>query len=384
MPSKRRQDEEQPGASEGRLRAVLDAALDAVIGMDARDVITYWNPRAESIFGWTREEALGKHLRDLIIPERYREAHTRGMAHFLATGQGPVLGRRIELHGLRRDGTGVPRRAVDHGGEGRRVVQLQRLSRRHHRAQARGGGAAPLCRRLSQHAGRGERLVPPGPQGPAELQADLLQPRGGPLPWRPYARTCSEGGWSDTFPHMLETDLPRQYRDVVLSGEGPRPGRGAQDVRRAGRRRRFLRQGLPVARRLRAESPLRTSPSDGASRSSSGRRRRWRRSGSLAGGIAHDFNNLLTRDPRLQRVRSSGELDAAIPRARRWRRSGKAGERASPADAAAPRLQPQAGAEPGGARSSASVITDLASMLRRLIGEDVVLETIVGPRHRRA
>ena len=81
------------GQSEARLRAVLDAALDAVIGMDVDDVITYWNPRAEAIFGWGREEALGRRLGDLIIPERYREAHSRGLARFLATGEGPVLDR---------------------------------------------------------------------------------------------------------------------------------------------------------------------------------------------------------------------------------------------------------------------------------------------------
>src|SRR5678816_3642918 len=95
-------------SSEQRLRAILDAALDAVIGIDAFDHITFWNPRAEAIFGWTREEAVGRKLRDLIIPERYREAHTRGMARFLGTGVGPVLDRRIELSGLRRDGTEFP------------------------------------------------------------------------------------------------------------------------------------------------------------------------------------------------------------------------------------------------------------------------------------
>ena len=94
--------------SASSLRAVLDAALDAVIGMDADGVITYWNPRAEAIFGWGREEALGRRLSDLVIPERYREAHSRGLARFLATGEGPVLGQRIELEGLRRDGTEFP------------------------------------------------------------------------------------------------------------------------------------------------------------------------------------------------------------------------------------------------------------------------------------
>ena len=106
--TERRPSDDQLRLSEGRLRAVLDAALDAVVAMDAGDAITYWNPRAEAIFGWTREEALGRMLSELIIPERYRDAHRRGLAHFLATGVGPVLDRRIELQGLRRDGTEFP------------------------------------------------------------------------------------------------------------------------------------------------------------------------------------------------------------------------------------------------------------------------------------
>jgi len=89
-------------------RAILDMALDAVIGMDEHGVITNWNPRAEVIFGWTAGEAIGKKLSEVVIPPQYREAHIRGLRHFLATGQGPVLNRRIEITALRRDGTEFP------------------------------------------------------------------------------------------------------------------------------------------------------------------------------------------------------------------------------------------------------------------------------------
>ncbi len=89
-------------------RAILDMALDAVIGMDEHGVITNWNPRAEVIFGWTAGEAVGKKLSEVVIPPQYREAHIRGLRHFLATGQGPVLNRRIEITALRRDGTEFP------------------------------------------------------------------------------------------------------------------------------------------------------------------------------------------------------------------------------------------------------------------------------------
>ena len=94
--------------SEERVRSIIDTALDAVIGMDERGYILDWNRRAETIFGWTREEAIGRELGDIIIPPQYREAHRRGLQHFLKSGEGPVLNKRIEITGLRRDGSEFP------------------------------------------------------------------------------------------------------------------------------------------------------------------------------------------------------------------------------------------------------------------------------------
>ncbi|MBA3846661.1 MAG: PAS domain S-box protein, partial [Planctomycetes bacterium] len=94
--------------SEAHTRAIVDAALDAVITIDGGDRISDWNPQAEAIFGWSKAEASGQRLVDLIIPTRHREAHTRGIEIYLATGVGPVLNRRIELTALRRDGSEFP------------------------------------------------------------------------------------------------------------------------------------------------------------------------------------------------------------------------------------------------------------------------------------
>jgi PAS domain S-box-containing protein len=104
----RRQAQEGLRRSEAGLRTVLDSALDAVIGMDARGMVTAWNPRAEQTFGWTRAEAMGRKLAELIIPPGMREEHARGLDRFVAGGDGPLLGRRVEMRGLRRDGTEVP------------------------------------------------------------------------------------------------------------------------------------------------------------------------------------------------------------------------------------------------------------------------------------
>lgn len=90
------------------LQTLLDTALDAVIVIDEGDVVVGWNGTAEQIFGWSDEEAIGARLSELIIPERYREAHEGGMAHFLATGEGPVLNQRIEIEGINRDGVELP------------------------------------------------------------------------------------------------------------------------------------------------------------------------------------------------------------------------------------------------------------------------------------
>lgn len=91
-----------------KLRSVLETASEAFIAMDASGDITDWNRQAEETFGWTRAEALGRRVSDLIIPPKYREAHTRGFNHFLSTGEGPFLNRRIELSALRRDGSEFP------------------------------------------------------------------------------------------------------------------------------------------------------------------------------------------------------------------------------------------------------------------------------------
>src|SRR6184192_4664339 len=88
-------------------RTFLDSALDCIITMDATWCVREFNPASERVFGFTRAEAVGKELADLIIPPRLRERHRQGLAHYLKTGQGPLLGRLIEIAALRRDGTEI-------------------------------------------------------------------------------------------------------------------------------------------------------------------------------------------------------------------------------------------------------------------------------------
>ncbi len=90
--------------SEARTKSIVQTALDAVISIDATGVITEWNPQAERTFGWSRQEAIGRTLSTTVIPLEHREAHERGLKHFLATGEGPVLNKRIEMPAVHRDG----------------------------------------------------------------------------------------------------------------------------------------------------------------------------------------------------------------------------------------------------------------------------------------
>lgn len=94
--------------AEQQLQQLVDTALDAVITCDDKSRITVWNNGAEKLFGWTAAEAIGLLLTETIIPVDFREAHNRGMANYLKTGDGPVLGQRIEIEATDRAGRRFP------------------------------------------------------------------------------------------------------------------------------------------------------------------------------------------------------------------------------------------------------------------------------------
>src|SRR5205085_2500977 len=94
--------------SELRKRAILESALDCVITMDQEGRVIDWNPAAERTFGYASNEVVGKDMAELIIPPAFRAGHRQGLKRYLATGQGSVLGKRLELSALRADGTEFP------------------------------------------------------------------------------------------------------------------------------------------------------------------------------------------------------------------------------------------------------------------------------------
>jgi PAS domain S-box-containing protein len=94
--------------SEAVKSAIIASAFDAVIAIDEQGLVVEFNPSAEQMFGLTRAAALGRPLGELIVPEHLRARHDDGLRRYLATGEATILGRRVELEAVRRDGRVFP------------------------------------------------------------------------------------------------------------------------------------------------------------------------------------------------------------------------------------------------------------------------------------
>jgi PAS domain S-box-containing protein len=100
--------EDAVASSEARKSAILQAALDCIVSMNHKGEVVEFNPAAERTFGYRREEAIGQEMASLIIPPAFADAHRNGLARYLETGEGPVLGKRMELTARRADGSEFP------------------------------------------------------------------------------------------------------------------------------------------------------------------------------------------------------------------------------------------------------------------------------------
>ncbi|MDP2690137.1 MAG: PAS domain S-box protein, partial [Deltaproteobacteria bacterium] len=88
-------------------RRAIEMSLDAMIVADESGVITLWNPAAERLFGYSREEALGMDI-EALVPEDLKEKHRKGMEKFLKTGEAAIIGSVVEVEGVSKDGVRVP------------------------------------------------------------------------------------------------------------------------------------------------------------------------------------------------------------------------------------------------------------------------------------
>jgi PAS domain S-box-containing protein len=89
--------------SETQSQTIFDSAPDAVVVINEDSQIVKWNRKAEELFNWSAAEAIGKSMPELIMPEKYREAHLRGVKHFVETGEGPILNKTIEITAVRKN-----------------------------------------------------------------------------------------------------------------------------------------------------------------------------------------------------------------------------------------------------------------------------------------
>ncbi len=104
---RRKRVEEELRDSENRFHLVTHSATDAIVSVDSSGRITFWNRAAVTVFGYTADEILGKPL-TTIIPERFRETHTKGLARVASTGKSKIIGKTTEVAGLRKDGHEFP------------------------------------------------------------------------------------------------------------------------------------------------------------------------------------------------------------------------------------------------------------------------------------
>lgn len=89
--------------SNAQISTLLENAPNAVIVIDEEGTVVRWNKKSETIFGWCAEEVMHQPMHNLIMPERYMHAHQKGIHHFIHTGEGPVLGKTIEISAVRKN-----------------------------------------------------------------------------------------------------------------------------------------------------------------------------------------------------------------------------------------------------------------------------------------
>ncbi len=411
--------------SQERNRVIVDTALDAVITTDADGAITDWNAQASRIFGWTREEALGRRLSPTIFSERDRAAHEQRVQQFLSTGESRFLNQRMEVMARHRDGHEFPVElaiaparvggatifsafvrdiTVRKRTESRLASQYavtRALSECHTLA-----GAAPkilqaLCESLEWEVGvmwQVDRSADElrcldlwvSPASPADefVRATFLRTfkRGIGLPGRVWA--TGDSAWVEDV--LADANFPRAVaaRAVGLHGAFGFPVHVGDDVEAV--IELYSRQvrepdeellkmvadiGLKIGQfveRSRAQEALRQT--EAQLRQS----QKMEAIGRLAGGVAHDFNNLLTvirgySDLILTRLNPTDPLRKDVEEVK------KAADRAASLTAQLLAFSRRQFVAPKLVDLNV-VVSGMEAMLRRLIGEDLIqLCTVLDP-----
>ncbi|MCA1586739.1 MAG: PAS domain S-box protein, partial [Acidobacteria bacterium] len=364
-------------ASEAHHRAIVTVAFDCVITVDVRGIVTEFNPAAERTFGYRRVDAVGCELASLIVPPALRDAHRRGLARFAETGEGRLLGKLVEMVAMRADGTEFPIElaltAVHLQDEPMLTAVLRDITQRKRAEQAlleseRAHRAtfdeAPVGIAHLSLDGRGLRVN--------QRLGDLLGFAGGQL----------MAADLDSLAHPDEAGQDAATRATLMAG-GMERYVGVKRYRRKddgryiwvnlavslhrdadGSPRYFIAIIEDISERRRLEQQLRQA-------------QKMEAVGRLAGGIAHDFNNLLTAILGYSHFVLEA-LSASHPARAHVEEIRKAGDSASSltrqllAFSRQQILQPQI-------VDLNDVVAHMDALLRRVIGEDVVLASQLTP-----
>jgi PAS domain S-box-containing protein len=422
--TERRQAEEARGESEARRKAILESSMDCIITMDHKGLVVDWNPAAENTFGYSQAETIGRNMADLIIPERYREKHSQGLARYLTSGEGRMLGQRLELSAERRDGTEFPieltitrieskgaamftgylRDITDRKKTENRLSAQYAVTRALAESNTIAEGAAKILQAVCESLGweYGALWIVDSGVNVLRCSQTWQSPLANADKFENASRAAVFGPGTGLPGRVWSNGQPAWIADVVNDENFPRSSEAALAGLHGacGFPIRFRLEILGVveffSRTIRDSDPdllammltigsqigqfierKRVEVALGSSEEQLRQSQKLEAIGQLAGGVAHDFNNLLTVIGGYSSI-LLGKLPEESPHRSSIEEIKKASDRASAltrqllAFSRKQILQPKI--------LDLNVVTaDLEKMVRRLIGEDIDLLTIPAP-----